>query len=431
MKRWSAALFAAACCFVVVPVSAQQDTSQLAQLRRQLEALTRDVEALRLGEDVAARADTTGYGFGPAASKVYRTRAGVSIGGYGEVLYENFASKRQDDAQSNARDQVDALRLIAYIGYKFTPTLLFNSEIEFEHGATGNGGTVSVEFSYLDWLASERIGVRAGMLLVPMGLINELHEPPVFLGARRPLTEQSIIPSTWRENGFGVFGEVAGFSYRAYLINGLDAIGGRNNGTSGFSAGGIRSGRQNGAFALAENPALVARLDYTGVAGLLVGGSAYTGNSGQGAKTGTGQEIDAATRILEGHAQYRARGFDLRGLFATASIDDADLINTAKRFTGAQSVAESMRGWYVQGGFDVLRSTTQELMPYVRYEWLNTQDRVPTGFTAAPANERTVTTLGAMWKPIVNVALKADYQIISNKADTGVNQFNLALGYLF
>ena len=418
---------------------AQQDTAELARLRRQIEALSREVEALRLGSDVMPVADTSAHGFGPAASKIYKVQQGVSIGGYGEMLYENFAKERENDTPSNLRDQVDALRLIVYLGYRFTDKLLFNSEVEFEHASTDQGGSASVEFAYIDYLASDVLGVRGGMLLVPMGFINELHEPPVFLGTTRPMTETVIMPTTWRENGFGIFGDAGDFSYRAYVINGLDAVGNGPSRAGGFSAAGLRGGRQKGARALIESPALVARVDYaprTLLTGATIGASAYRGNSGNNAVrtvNGVATEIDAATTILEAHAQYRGAGLDLRALYATASIDDVTDLNAARNFSGNASVGEELNGWYAQAGYDVLRFTTstQELMPYVRYEKVNTQAAVPSGFSVNPANDRTILSVGAQWKPITNIGLKADYQIHRNEAQTGVNQFNVALGYLF
>src|SRR5688572_27045146 len=134
------------------PLAAQeQDTTEIARLRAQVDAITRELEELRLGRDVVVQADTSVYGFGPAASKVYKVRQGVSVGGYGEVLYENFAAEGQDDAPSGRADRFDALRAVVYVGYKFSDKLLFNSEIEFEHGSTGNGGSVALEFGYLDY----------------------------------------------------------------------------------------------------------------------------------------------------------------------------------------------------------------------------------------------------------------------------------------
>lgn len=440
MKTLPGRLFAAAAAFALLvtatPAQGQQDTTELARIRRQIDALTRELEALRLGQEVLPQADSAAHGLGPAAAKVYRVRHGVSLGGYGEVLYENFATERENGTASGVRDQIDALRAIMYVGYRFTDNLLFNSEIEIEHGSTDQAGSVSVEFAYLDYIPSPYLGVRGGMLLVPVGFINELHEPPIFLGTTRPLTESAIIPTTWRENGFGIFGDAGDFAYRAYVVNGLDAIGDGPSRAGGFSAGGLRGGRQKGSRALIEDPAIVGRVDYEPAAmlpGLLLGASAYHGNSGQSGVTPGGVEVDAATTILEGHAQYRGHGLDLRGLFARATVGDAALINEARTLSGAASVGEELVGWYAQAGYDVLRlvHSTQELMPYVRYEKVNTQEAVPDGFTASPATDRSILAIGAQWRPITNVVLKGDYQIHANEASTGVNQFNLALGYLF
>ncbi|MGH7581264.1 MAG: hypothetical protein ACREM9_13875, partial [Gemmatimonadales bacterium] len=405
----------------------ERDTTEIERLRQQVEAISRELEELRLGKDVVVEADTSLYGFGPAASKVYKVGQGVSIGGYGEVLYENFAGSREDDEPSGATDRIDALRAILYAGYKFNDKLLFNSEVEFEHGSTEDGGSVSIEFAYLDYRISPRFGVRAGLLLPPMGFLNELHEPPTFLGARRPETERQVIPSTWRENGIGVFGDAGEVSYRAYLVNGFDA--------TGFGAEGLRGGRQNGAEAAAANFGAVGRVDYDGVLGLTVGTSAYLGNSGQGAvlPSDPTRTVSARTFIWDLHGAYKVRGFDLRGLLALATLDDAAELNELNGLTGTASVGERMLGFYLQGGYDVLRGSRggQQLLPYVRYEQVNTQDEVPAGFLPDPANDRRLVTVGAMWKPVPNVSLKADYQVVSNEADTGVNQLNVNLGYLF
>jgi hypothetical protein len=409
------------------PAQAQEPDTTLARLQAQLDAITRELEELQLGRDVVVEADTSVLGFGPAASKVYKVRQGVSLGGYGEVLYENFASETQSDVPSGLTDQIDALRAIVYVGYKFSDKILFNSEVEFEHGSTEEGGSVSVEFAYLDYRLSPQVGVRAGLLLPPMGFLNEIHEPPAFRGALRPVTEQLIIPSTWRENGIGVFGGTESFNYRAYLINGLDA--------TGFTAEeGLREGRQNGAEASAANWGVVGRVDYTGVLGLTVGTSAYAGKSGQGATlpSDPATTVGAQTFIWEGHAEYKVRGFDLRGLLAIATLDDAAEINELNGFTDAASVGDRMLGWYLQGGYDMLHGrSAHQVVPYLRYEQVNTQDQVPDGFAGDPANDRRLVTVGAMWKPLPNISVKADYLVSSTEAETGVNQLNVNLGYLF
>lgn len=410
---------------------AARDTAELGELRRQIDALTRQIETMALGEAVV-QPDSSVFGFAPAASKVYRIRQGVSIGGYGEVMYENFAGERQDGAASNRIDQFDALRAILYVGYKFNDRLLVNTELEWEHGSTSQGGEASIEFAYVDYLLRPNFGLRGGLLLAPMGLVNELHEPPTFAGTSRPLVENSIIPTTWRANGFGFFGETGDFSYRAYALTSLDAVGASTSRAGGFSAGGLRGGRQKGARELSEDFSLVGRVDYTGVRGLMVGGSAMRGQTAHNREV-NGAQVGGTLTILEAHADYSNAGLDLRALYATATVDDATQLNALRNLTGAQSIGERLDGWYAQAGYDVLRSlnTTHALIPYVRYEALNTQARVPTGFTANPENDRTIWLLGAMWKPIPEVALKADYQIHGNGRDTGVNQLNVNLSYLF
>jgi hypothetical protein len=412
-----------------------RDSADVVMLRAQIDALTQDIEALRLGQEVVVQADQSTLGFGPAASKVYRVQQGVSVGGYGELLYENAATERQDGSVSGRADQLDFLRGIVYVGYKFNEQLLFNSEIEVEHSTTGQAGSVSLEFAYLDYRFADEFGIRAGLLLAPMGFINELHEPPTFLGTERPETERQIIPSTWRENGIGIFGEAGGLAYRAYLLTGLDAVGSGTSNAQGFSASGLRGGRQKGSKATAEDFAGVVRIEYLGMRGLTVGGSAFLGNSGQGLSlpSDPSQRLGARTLIAEGHLEYRAYGFDLRGLFALATVDQAADVNIARGLIGAESIGERLMGWYVQAGYDILRSarTEHQLIPYARYEALNTQERVPAGYAADPANDRQIISFGAAWKPIPRVVFKGDFQIHRNEARTGVNQINAAVGYLF
>lgn len=418
-------------------VSSQEiDSAAIAELRAQIEALTREIEALTLGRELVVEADTAVMGLGPAASKVYRAGQGVSLGGYGEMLYENFRGSRQDGTASGKTDQFDALRAVFYVGYKFSDRILFNSEIEFEHGTTGQGGSVSLEFGYLDYRLSDHLGLRAGLLLAPMGLVNELHEPPIFLGTERPETERRIIPSTWRENGVGVFGELGGLSYRGYVLNGLDAVGGGTSGASGFSASGLRGGRQKGSRAVAERFALVGRIDYRDAAlGFTVGTSAYVGESGQGAQSAVdpSRTVGARTLIWEGHGEYKARGLDLRALIALAGVADAAEINALRGLTGTESVGRRLFGWYVHAGYDVLRGspTAHTLVPYVRYEELDTQYRVPLGFQRDPANDRRIISVGARWKPITRISVSAEYQLHRNEARTGVDQINAHIAYLF
>lgn len=400
-------------------------SQEVAELARRIDLLAAEIEGLRTGGAAEVDATEGQRGLGPAASKVYAVERGVSIGGYGEMLYQSFAEERQDGVPAGKTDQLDFLRAILYVGYKFSDRIHFNSEIEFEHASTGEGGEVSVEFAYLDFSLRPELGIRGGMLLVPLGFLNELHEPPIFYGARRPEVESAIIPSTWRENGAGIFGETALVSYRAYAVAGLDA--------SGFGASGIRGGRQKGARSLAEDFAFTGRVDLTGVSGLLAGVSLYTGNSGQGTNV-MGQTLGARVSLFDLHAQYRYRGWHFRGLYAKGTLGDAALVNEANGLTGSSSVGEDQFGWYVEAAYDVMALFPRgewAIAPYLRYERLDTQDTVPPGFADNLATDQSLLTVGIDVKPISRVVIKADYQRIRNEALSGVNQLNVALGFLF
>lgn len=415
----------------------KEDPSRLQEIERQIQILAKEIETLKLSESTPEAAASVS-GLGPGASKIYSVKRGVSLGGYGEMLYENFDRAREDGTSSPGRDKLDFLRAVVYLGYKFNDRVLFNSEIEFEHATTGEGaeerGEVSLEFAYLDFFLKDKFNVRAGMVLVPMGFVNEQHEPPTFLGARRPYVERNLLPSTWRENGAGFFGESGPVSYRAYLVTGLAAVQGTSSEAEGFSASGIRGGRSSGSNSAAEDLALTGRLDWKASPSISVGGSFYSGGAGQGKTTMGGEAIDARTTLFDVHAECRFRGLEARALFVRTSIADATKVNDAQGLIGNQSVGERQYGAYGQVGYDVLaprEGTRQALIPFLRYERYNTQDRVPAGFSADLATDVTVTTLGVSWKPILNVAVKADYSRIENEARTGVDQFNLALGFLY
>ena len=406
--------------------TARQDT--LRELMRRLDILTEEIEKSKLGE-VAARTYESRFGLGPAASQVYQLKkAGVSIAGYGEVTYQNFAQKNDADRPSGKTDEIDYLRHVVYVGYKFSDRILFNSEVEFEHASTGRRGSVSVEFGYVDVQISSALAARAGMVLVPVGIINELHEPPTFYGSLRPETESAIIPTTWRTNGFGVVGSLkSGLGYRLYLIEGLNA--------AGFSASGIRGGRQSGSQSLAEDFALTGRVDYSGVAGLMVGASFYTGQSGQGLKNAAGHEIGGRTTLWALHGILARHGLELRGLLAQSTIGETDSLNRVLRFSGSNAIGKKQNGFYLTAAYDILplfiKGKTSALLPFVQYEKLNTQSTLGSRFTANAANERTNFTYGLAFKPHPNVAFKLDYLNRRNKAQTAVNQFNAALNYLF
>jgi hypothetical protein len=420
--------------------SSAEINAKLDEMSRRMDILAQEIENLKMGEaapaapalEAGAKAgelSTERYGIGPAAAKIYVSRKGLSIGGYGEVLYNNFASKDQSGAPASGDDTITLLRAVLYVGYKFDQHFVLNTEIEYENAvvAADKGGEAEVEFAYIDYLHSAAFNARSGLVLIPSGLVNQLHEPTAFLGARRPDVEQLIIPSTWRELGAGAYGTVGPISYQAYGVNGLNA--------AGFSADqGIREGRQEGSEALAKSWAFAGRADFTAVPGLLVGASVFSGDAGQGRYTPSGQKINALTTVFDAHADWRWRGLWLRGLYAHTTVAQADLVNQLNNFEGDESVGSRQEGWYLQGGFDVLSlvaASKMNLIPFARYEQYDTQAAVPVGYERNPENDVKQLTLGLAFQPIPQLIVKADWQQRHNAAKTGVNLWNASLGYVF
>jgi hypothetical protein len=400
-------------------------------LERKTDILSREVEKLRTNLAIPEEAKyKSAYGLGPAASKVYAAGKGLSIGGYGEANYQvRVDDQGGRDARGGLRnpDNTDLERLVMYVGYKFTDRILFNSEIEFEHASVkeSGDGDVSVEFAALDFFIDPIANVRAGMILLPMGFINQIHEPPFYFGNNRPEVERQIIPSTWREIGVGLFGQITPeLTYTAYAVNGLDA--------TDFSSAGIRSGRQKGAQAKAEDLAFVGRMDYTPAAlpGVTLGGSAYLGNSGQN-QTYAGKKADVFTQLYEAHAQWKYRGLEFRTLGAWGHIDDAEVLSTAKQ----ETIGKENYGWYTEVGYDVLpllfKDTSQYLAPFFRYEQMDTVADAPAGFSDDETKDRQIYQYGLQYKPIPNVVIKADYRNFIAKKGPLPDDFNLGFGFIF
>ncbi len=395
---------AAAPSSALAPAVASVPAAPAAEQDRKIGVLATEVERLKSALVLPANRELkSSYGLGPAASKVYQVERGLSIGGYGEFNFQKYVSD-----QRGQRDQFDLLRFVLYTGYKFSDRILMNAEIEFEHAligeetASAESGAVEVEFAYLDFMLWKQLNVRAGLLLVPMGFLNEMHEPPFFHGVFRPEVEHALIPTTWREGGIGIFGTLApGLEYRGYLMNGLNA--------QGFESSGIREGRQVGDRALADDLAGTVRLDYTPFAGLTVGGSMWAGDSGQDSDF-AGSKPGVFTLIGETHAQLRHRGLEMRALGVLTHIHDAGLVSEQLEDT----IGKDQYGFYVEAAYDVVPlffpESTHYLAPFFRYENYDTQDAVPRGFARVPGNDVQLYSVGLDYKPHPQVVLKLEYR---------------------
>ncbi len=409
--------------FIFSTVYSQTDSLQ--EIRRQIEILTQEIEQLKLGEVESETPYSPTRGLGAAASKVYSLKkTGVSIAGYGEVVYENYAKKLDNDTTSKKLDQLDYLRNIIYVGYRYNDWILFNSEIEFEHATTGKGGSVSVEFGYVELMFSKHFNFRAGMILPPMGITNEKHEPSLFLYTLRPQVEQLIIPTTWRTNGFGAYGEILpSLNYSLYMVEGFVA-------KSFSDVNGIRGGRQSGAFSVVEDFGFTGKVDYNGINGAIFGASFYRGNSGQSAKDSLGT-ISAATTILSAHTEFAWKGLEARALYAMATVDQAGRVSKL----AGKTIGSEMNGYYVSVGYDIIPhlvpGSEHALIPFLFYETYNTHAAVATGFVKNMEYDRTTFAYGLSYKPHPNVAFKIDYRDNSNAKKTGNDQWNIAVNYLF
>jgi hypothetical protein len=325
-------------------------------------------------------------------------------------------------------------RVVAYLGYKFNDWIVFNTEIEFEHGSTENEGSVSVEFATLDFLFRPEINARVGELLIPMGFVNELHEPPFYYSTFRPTPERVIIPSTWRENGAGIFGNLGErLAYRVYVVNGFDGL--------DFSSAGLRGGRQNGSEALANDLAVVGRFDLDVVEGLRFGGSYYVGDSGQNQDIeigGVDYDVpDARTSVWEVHGEYRWQGLTTRALWTQARVADAGTLSSLLSLAGEDDpvVSRRMIGGYGEIAYDVIPlffpGSEMSLEPFFRFEYLDTQNDVPSGFLADRSFKQRIYIPGLQFKPIPNVVLKLDYRNVDDFADRDSDEVSVGFGLIF
>jgi len=344
-----------------------------------------------------------------------QSQESTTIGGYGELHFN------KPDAGQGV---LDFHRFVLFVAHTFNDNLTFKSELELEHtkleAGEDRGGEIALEQAYLDWQFSEAIGLRAGLLLTPIGTLNEVHEPSTFNGVERPNVDRVVIPSTWRESGAGIYGRIAdGMKYQLYLVAGLTA-----EGLSGAS--GIRGARQEGLMSSASNPSVTGQLEYIPIAGLSLSGSFFAGKSTGGVDSLGGGVVT----LLAGAAQFSDGPFSIRCLGAFTTITDTKAINAAF----GKSAGSEIYGFYVEGAYDVapliVRETEFRLDLFARLERYDTQAKV-VGFDADPANDRTDVTLGLTFKPTYNTVFKFDYQIFVDATDRSMKQFNLGVGYSF
>lgn len=390
--------------FALAPVAQAQTTEQ------KIDALQREVEQLKT--EVAR-----GRGIRPA------TESSTSIFGYGEFNYNRF---RDSERTSKA----DLRRFVLGFGHRFNDRLSFHSEIELEHAIASaeDDGEIEMEQAYLNYQFSDRLNVKGGLFLIPLGILNLTHEPPTYYGVERNEVETRIIPTTWRELGFSVHGRLgaSGLRYDVGLTTGF------NSGKLDDPNTGIRSGHQEGSKADAKDLSVYGALNYQRP-GLLVGSGVFAGNTGQNGQANAAlRGVHARLTLWDVHAKYSVAGWDLQALYARGTLADADRVNVVTAAAAAPFAApKSMKGWYGQAAYHVYRRGDIDIAPFVRLEKIDiAQHEDPAlGVFQDPNNHERIRTVGANFWVHPQVVLKADVQ--RYQIDRSKDRLNLGLGYMF
>jgi hypothetical protein len=384
----------------------QKQQQQIEALQSQLDQTSNKVEAAdqkitETDQKLEAAAEMIEQGGLPAeASWVTRNK----IGGYGELHYNNLDSGKE----------IDFHRFVLFFGHQFTDSVRFFSELELEHSIAGDGaaGEIELEQAYVEFDLGDTHVAKAGLFLMPVGIINETHEPATFYGVERNAVEKNIIPATWWEAGGAVRGELApGVSYDFAVTSGLNVP------VTGGNSFKIRNGRQKVSEANAESLAYTGRLKWTGLPGVeLAVSTQYQEDLTQGA-------MDISATLFEAHADIRRGPFGLRALYARWDLDNAAAIAAVDP---AALGREEQTGWYIEPSVrGTVGNIPGEFGAFVRYDvWDNNAG-------AANLTEKRQSNLGFNYWPIPDVVLKFDIQSQDNEDGSDDNGFNLGVGYQF
>ena len=348
---------------------------------------------------------------------------GTNVIGYGEAGYSKF--RQSGDATA------DLARFVFGFNHRFDEHLTLHSEVEFEHAVVSSEdqGEAEIEQAWVNYKSSDALNFKGGLFLIPVGLLNETHEPPTYYGVQRNQVETRVIPTTWRELGVGAHGVFAeSFRYDAGVTTGFDS------GKLDDPLTGIRSSHQEGQLANARDLAVYGALNYRRP-GLLVGGSVFSGDTGQnGASNPALQGVAARFTMWDVHAQYRVAGLDLQALYSSGRLGDADKV-TAALFAADPATAfaapKSMTGWYAQAAYHVYKRGNFDVAPFVRYERIDIRqaEDPANGLLQDPRNNERIKVAGVNFWVHPQVVLKADFQWYT--ADKSQTRFDIGGGFMF
>ena len=392
-------------------IRAQQ--AQIEELQSKLAAAEERVD------ETAANVEVTADAVEQVAMQRDKEVSGRSttVGGYGELHYNNLNDQETADGDDDV-DRADFHRFVLYFGHEFTDDIRFFSELELEHSLAGDGapGEVELEQAWVEMDINDQHRFRAGLDILPIGIINVTHEPNTFYGVERNRIESEIIPATWWEAVAGFNGEIApGWNYDIVAHSGLVVP------TTGSSAFRPRSGRMKVAEADDQDFALTGRVRFTGVPGLEVGVSGQY----QADMTGTADAFDISATLFEGHVDWKhASGFGLRALYARWDIDDDNGLDP-----GAFN-ADTQAGWYVEPAYRfALGGWLGEAGVFARYSNWDERNQL----ASLRYEDFEQVTVGLNWWPHHNLAFKFDaqWEDADGDVDRVLDGINLGIGYQF
>lgn len=341
--------------------------------------------------------------------------------GYGELNYGR--------TRKAADTQADASRVVVGVQHRFSEKTKFVAELELEHGVSSasDKGEVEVEQAYIEHQISDKIAAQGGLFLIPMGLLNESHEPTAYHGVNRNFVETAIIPTTWREGGLKLIGQ---FDNGITLQGGVGTTFNLNKWDATSSEGQespLGSIHQEMSQASAKNAGFFAAADWRGVPGLRLGTSAFAGNIDQG----TAGMPAAKLLMWDVHGKWNVGQLELAALYARATISNTAAWN-APLVGNATLIPSLFDGGYVQAAYKAWENPEYSLTPFVRAEWFNTGRRyadLGAGITPDSRPTERVLTLGTSFGIGKNVVLKTDYQWF--KTNSALNRLNVGLGWAF
>lgn len=372
------------------------------QLKAENETLKNKVEVTeQVAKEASETAEAVAVASEEAAQMAIAKADKTIIGGYGEMHYNNL----NDQSDNNKdKEELDFHRFVLFFGHEFRDDLRFFSELELEHSISGDdkNGEIELEQAYIEYDINGQNQVKGGVFLLPVGIINETHEPNTFYGTERNPVEKNIVPSTWWEGGVMFSGDIArGFSYDLAATSGLN--------TEKSDNYKVRDGRQKVSKAEAEDFAYTGRLKWTGLPGIeLAATLQYQEDITQSNDSTAG---DAA--LIEAHAVIQRGAFGLRALYAMWDLDG----------NGPKSIgADEQSGWYVEPSWRI----NNNFGVFARYnEWDNAAGN-------SSDTEYEQMDIGVNWWPHENVVLKLDYQDQdAPSGKTELDGFNVGLGYQF